>query len=209
MTSLPALPIHDLISLLNSRLCHDIISPIGSIYNALEFLEEDANDLEALKLIRMATVSASSKIQYMRLAYGAGNSLQEEIPLGSIKKIVEDYMVSDRLKILWPENEVSFTKRQIKFLLNLLFIAHESIPRGGEIHIFEKKEDGSFFIKVTGKILKLSPKFAALQNGELKEDEIDPYTIQAYYTLMLAEDLNLKIDVREKENSLIFTTISI
>ncbi|RUV56051.1 histidine phosphotransferase, partial [Mesorhizobium sp. M5C.F.Ca.IN.020.29.1.1] len=64
----------DLAALLCSRVCHDIISPVGAINNGLELLDEGGADEDAMKLIRQSARNASARLQFARIAFGAAGS---------------------------------------------------------------------------------------------------------------------------------------
>ena len=75
----------DLAALLCSRVCHDLISPVGAVVNGLEVLEDD-NDEEtkafAMNLIKRSAQQASARLQFCRLAFGAAGSVGAMIDLG-------------------------------------------------------------------------------------------------------------------------------
>ena len=75
----------DLAALLCSRVCHDLISPVGAIVNGLEVLDEDKDEETktfALDLIKKSALAASAKLQFCRLAFGAAGSAGAQIELG-------------------------------------------------------------------------------------------------------------------------------
>ena len=74
MTELPSISAPDLAALLASRLCHDVISPVGAIQSGLELLDEMPDDAESMELVRKSTRSAVAKLQFARIAYGASGS---------------------------------------------------------------------------------------------------------------------------------------
>ena len=79
----------DLAALLCSRVCHDLISPVGAIVNGLEVLEEDKDEETktfALDLIKKSAHQASAKLQFCRLAFGAAGSAGAQIDLGDAEK---------------------------------------------------------------------------------------------------------------------------
>ena len=85
MSELAKLEALDFAALLCSRVCHDIISPVGAITNGLEVLDEENNEemkAFAFDLIRKSARTASSKLQFARLAFGAAGSVGAEVDLG-------------------------------------------------------------------------------------------------------------------------------
>ena len=94
----------DLAALLCSRVCHDLISPVGAIVNGLEVMEDD-NDQEtkdfAMDLIKKSVRQASAKLQFCRLAFGAAGSAGAQIDIGDAEKVARGFLEDDKTKITW------------------------------------------------------------------------------------------------------------
>src|SRR6185437_6586713 len=124
----------DLAALLCSRVCHDLISPVGAIVNGLEVLEE-AKDEEtknfALDLIKKSARNGSAKLQFCRIAFGAAGSAGAQIDLGDAETISRGFLEDDKTKLAWNLPRALLAKNRVKLLLNLLLIAGQTIPRGG------------------------------------------------------------------------------
>ena len=122
----------DLAALLCSRVCHDLISPVGAIVNGLEVLEE-AKDEEtktfALDLIRKSANTASAKLQFCRIAFGAAGSAGAQIDLGDAQTIARGFLEDEKTKLAWNLPRVLLAKNRVKLLLNMLLIAGQAIPR--------------------------------------------------------------------------------
>src|SRR5882672_6769143 len=116
----------DLAALLCSRVCHDLISPVGAIVNGLEMLEEE-NDEEtrtlASELIKKSANTASAKLQFCRIAFGAAGSAGAQIDLGDAEKIARGFFEDDRTKLAWNLPRALMAKNRVKLLLNMLLIA--------------------------------------------------------------------------------------
>ena len=126
----------DLGALLCSRVCHDIISPVGAINNGLEVLDEGgAEEMQefAMDLIRKSAVQASAKLQFARIAFGAAGSAGAEVDTGEAQKVAEGYMAGEKATLTWTGERVLMAKNRVKLLLNLLLVANSMIPRGGTI----------------------------------------------------------------------------
>src|ERR1700692_4410157 len=128
----------DLAALLCSRVCHDLISPVGAIVNGLEVLEE-AKDEEtktfALDLIKKSAGTASAKLQFCRIAFGAAGSAGVQIDLGDAETISRGVLEDEQTKVAWNLRRALLAKNRIKLLLNMLLIAGQAIPRGGKLTI--------------------------------------------------------------------------
>ncbi len=128
----------DLAALLCSRVCHDLISPVGAIVNGLEVLEEakdEANKTFALDLIKKSAGTASAKLQFCRIAFGAAGSAGAQIDLGDAETIARGFFEDDKTKLAWNLPRALLAKNRVKLLLNMLLIAGQTIPRGGQITV--------------------------------------------------------------------------
>lgn len=204
-STLSAFPLsaNDLAALLASRICHDLISPVGAINNAMELYDEGGAEEDALQLIRMSAANASARLQFARLAFGASGSAGSEIDTGDAEAAAQAFMKNEKATLTWQGPRLLLPKNQVKLMLNLLLIANSSIPRGGEIR-FELNPDGNgFSLYVSGKMLRVPPKFAELQKG-VPAEEIDAHAIQPYYTLLLAALAQKTINVRENDNEIVY-----
>ena len=128
----------DLAALLCSRVCHDLISPVGAIVNGLEVMEEDKDEETktfALDLIKKSAQQASAKLQFCRLAFGAAGSAGAQIDLGDAEKVARGLLEDDKTKITWNLPRELLPKNRVKLLLNMLLIAAGTIPRGGTLTV--------------------------------------------------------------------------
>src|SRR5690606_11033075 len=120
----------DLAALLCSRVCHDLISPVGAIVNGLEVMEDD-NDQEtkdfALELIKKSVKTASARLQFCRLAFGAAGSAGAQIDLGDAEKVARGFMEDDKTKLTWNLPRLLLAKNRVKLLLTMLVIAGQTI----------------------------------------------------------------------------------
>src|ERR1700730_2491648 len=125
----------DLAALLCSRVCHDLISPAGAIVNGLEVLEDKASDEEtkrfAIDLIKKSAKTASARLQFCRLAFGAAGSATAQIDLGDAEKVARGLIEDEKVKLAWHLPSALLPKNRVKLLLNMILVATQSIPRGG------------------------------------------------------------------------------
>src|ERR1700739_625413 len=94
----------DLAALLSSAVCHDLISPTGAIVNGLEVLEEKESDEEtrrfALELIKKSARTASARLQFCRLAFGAAGSSAAQIDLADAEGLARSFF-DEKIKVAW------------------------------------------------------------------------------------------------------------
>ncbi|OLY45937.1 histidine phosphotransferase ChpT [Bartonella apis] len=197
----------DLAALLCSRICHDLISPVGAINNGVELYDESDAQEDAIELIRMSAVNASSKLQFARIAFGAAGSAGSEIDSGDAETVAKNYMENEKGNLDWKAPRLLLPKNEVKLLLNLVLVANLSIPRGGDIVVEIGEENGkrAFQLKVSGKMLRVPPKFLELYNGQVPEEPIDAHSVQFYYTLLLAQMANMTIGVQAQPEIITFT----
>jgi histidine phosphotransferase ChpT len=196
----------DLAALLCSRVCHDVISPVGAINNGLELLDEGAGDSDALDLIRTSAVNASVRLKFARLAFGASGSVGASIDTGEAEKAAKDFAIAEKkTEVSWNGPRAIIAKNRVKLLLNLFLVAYAGIPRGGSIDVtLENPEyDAKFVITIKGRMMRVPAKFVEIANGTL-EEPIDAHTVQPYYTVLLAEECGMDLKHVVSEDKIVF-----
>src|SRR5271156_7235609 len=121
-----ALSALDLAALLCSRVCHDLISPVGAIVNGLEVMDEGEDEETktfALDLIKKSSRQASAKLQFCRLAFGAAGSAGAQIELGDAEKVARGLIEDGKITIAWNLPRELVPKNRAKLLLNMLMFA--------------------------------------------------------------------------------------
>ena len=144
----------DLAALLCSRVCHDLISPVGAIVNGLEVLEEEKDEATkefALDLIKRSANTASAKLQFCRIAFGAAGSAGAQIDLGDAESIARGFLEDEKTKLAWNLPRALLAKNRVKLLLNMLLIAGQAIPRGGTLTVDPIGAGDALGFKVTNK----------------------------------------------------------
>ena len=160
----------DLAALLCSRVCHDVISPVGAIINGLEVLEDEKEgDMReiALDLIKKSAAAASARLQFCRLAFGAAGSVGASIDTGDAENVTRGLITNDKVKLVWNAARQHAPKNKVKLVLNLCQIALSIIPRGGVITVSLTGEGESLEAQVEahGANAKLAHGVAALLAG--------------------------------------------
>jgi histidine phosphotransferase ChpT len=197
----------DLAALLCSRVCHDVISPVGAINNGLELLDEGGADSEAMDLIRTSALNASVRLKFARLAFGASGSVGASIDTGEAERAAKDFAAAEKkTEVVWIGQRSIIAKNRVKLLLNLFLIAYGSIPRGGTLEVtMENPEfDAAFKIVARGRLMRLPPKFVELCSGTA-EESIDAHSIQPYYTVLLAEEAGMELGYSSTAEELVYT----
>jgi histidine phosphotransferase ChpT len=190
----------DLAALLSSRVCHDVISPVGAIVNGLEVLEEE-KDAEmrghALALIKSSAAEASARLQFCRLAFGAAGSKGSSIDTGDAEQVTRQLLADGRTHLDWSVPRVLMSKNKVKLLLNLCLIADAAIPRGGVISVSSSGEEEqlAFRIEAKGVNARVAAIIPSLLEGSPEDGVVDARSIQAYYAGLVAQACGLDIVV--------------
>jgi histidine phosphotransferase ChpT len=196
-TPSPAPDILELAALLCSRVCHDLISPVGAIVNGLEVLDDNPKpeDREfALDLIRKSARTASARLQFCRLAFGAAGSAGAQIDLGDAQNMARGHIEDGKTSIVWNLPRVLLPKNRVKLLLNMMVIAQQTIPRGGVLTVNPTGEGDtmSFRLMAAGLNARLPQNIADILSGA-HTAAVDAHAVQPYYTRLLAQACGLTV----------------
>lgn len=190
----------ELAALISSRICHDIINPVGAIFNGLEILDED-DDAQAksyaLNVIRNVTEQASARLEFARFAFGAAGSAGAMIDLTTAEKISRGFVkiTQGKHKLIWRGAPGFVAKDKVKLLLNLIASSVTALPRGGEIDvaIAGSFEQPSFLIRCKGTGARPPQYLTDFVAGNPLA--LDAITIQAYYTWRIAPTAGMKLEI--------------
>ncbi|MGN6500413.1 MAG: histidine phosphotransferase family protein, partial [Tsuneonella sp.] len=142
----------DLASLLCSRLCHDLLSPIGALTNGLELLADERDPemrQRCLELLEQSAAISADKLKFFRLAFGAAGGFGESVPVHEARSVI-DALVGDakRVEVNWALAADRLPKGAVKVLLNFAHIALDALVRGGTLDIGAESRDGASEIVV-------------------------------------------------------------
>jgi histidine phosphotransferase ChpT len=189
----------ELAALISSKICHDVINPVGAIHNGLEILDEDS-DAEshkyALSMIRNVTAQASARLDFARYAYGAAGSAGAVIDLGMAERVSQGFVGNTKHKLVWRGQAGYMAKDKVKLLLNLVASAVTALPRGGEIEatIAGSVERPVFSMRCRGTGAR-PPQYLAEFVGSGQAPQLDAMTIQAYYACRLAATTDMSLEI--------------
>jgi histidine phosphotransferase ChpT len=206
----PAIDPLDLAALLCSRVCHDLISPVGAIVNGLEVLAEEKDEETqkfALELIKKSANTASAKLQFCRIAFGAAGSAGAQIDLGDAETIARGFLEDDKTKLGWTLPRALLAKNRVKLLLNMLLIAGQAIPRGGKISVdpLGTGDTMGFKVSAVGVNAKIPPAVPPLLAADSIEG-LDAHRIQPFYTGLLAKACGLGVGIAMAGDTVVVVT---
>lgn len=207
MADMFSLSAPELAALLCSRVCHDIISPVGAINNGLELLDEGGADEDAMRLIRTSARNASARLQFARIAFGAAGSAGMMIDTGDAEAVAAAFLKNEKPDLAWSGGRALWPKNKVKLLLNLLLVSLAAIPRGGKLAVTlsDIDTDPKFAISASGPMLRVPPKFLELHSGGKPEEPIDAHSVQPYYTLLLAREAGMTISIRATAEEIVLS----
>jgi histidine phosphotransferase ChpT len=197
----------DLVALLCSRMCHDVISPVGAIVNGLEVLEDETDPAMrdfALDLIRKSARQASARLQFVRLAFGAAGSAGASVDLGDAEQVARGMFQDDKIALTWAAPRALLPKNKVKLLLNLLVTAMNAIPRGGAIEVvvtgMSDAPTVTFMLRAKGLNARIPPHAEALLAGAPEGGTVDAHGVQTYYAGLVARAAGMRVSLSIDRN---------
>jgi histidine phosphotransferase ChpT len=188
-------------ALLVSRVCHDLVGPLGAVVNGLEVLEDERDAAmreDALKLVTSSANQALARIQFMRIAFGAAGSAGAELDLGEIGRLIDGLLDGGKVKLEWKVPHAYWGKDWAKLLMNATLLGADSLPRGGVV-VVETGLDPktpNFKISATGQVARMAEEVERALRGEQIQGPVDARAIQPHLTYKLARAVNAALTVK-------------
>ncbi|MDI1294579.1 MAG: histidine phosphotransferase family protein [bacterium] len=173
-------------SLLCSRLCHDLLSPVGALNNGLELMADETDpDMRqrCLDLLGDSARTSANKLKFFRLAFGSAGGFGDSVPPHEARVAIEGMFAgTGRVKLGWIVEEQMLGKLAVKILLNLALIAGDALVRGGQLDVGAERRDGLTEIVVRGEGPKivLDPELRAALAGTLPPESLGSRTAAAW-----------------------------
>ena len=193
-TVAPRMKSHEFASLLCSRLCHDLLSPIGALNNGIELLA-DEHDPEmrarCLDLLGESARASANKLKFFRLAFGAAGGFSDEVDTREARQAIDGLFGTDgRIQIGWMVEEPTMSKSALKILLNLVLIAGDSLVRGGRLDIGAERHPAGMdiVIRAEGSRIILDPELKSALTGQTSEEALVPRAAAAWLAFSLVSD---------------------
>ena len=184
----------ELASLLCSRLCHDLLSPVGALNNGIELLadEQDPEMRErCLELLAESARASANKLKFFRLAFGAGGGFGEEIDTREARTALEGlYGAEKGIELAWMVEDDKMSKGAIKLLLNLAMIAGDALVRGGRLDVGAERRGSALemVIRSEGPRILLDPKLRETIAAGHSGGEVEPRAAGAWLAHTLAAE---------------------
>jgi histidine phosphotransferase ChpT len=142
----------ELASLLCSRLCHDLMSPVGALNNGIELLADETDPEmreKCLELLADSARASANKLKFFRLAFGAAGGFGEEIDTREAEIALEGLFGSERrIELNWVVSDEKLPKDAVKLVLNLAMLAGDALVRGGHLDVGAERRDAEIELAV-------------------------------------------------------------
>lgn len=199
----------DLAALLCSRLCHDLLSPVGAVNNGLELLA-DEKDAEmrgrCIELLEQSARISADKLKFFRLAYGAAGGFGEMVPSDEPRQLLGSLVAAnERLQLDWAVAEPKLSKPAVKVLLNLAAIGLDALVRGGTLSVGAETRNGmtEIAIRAAGPRIAFDPTLGAALDGTLDPAELSGRTAPAHMVRLLVEEKRGRLQFARAEDALV------
>lgn len=194
----------DFASFLVSRVCHDLVGPLGAVVNGLEVLEDERDQAmraDALKIVTSSASQALARLQFLRLAFGAAGSAGAELDLGEVGRLVSGLLEGGKVTLEWQAAHVNWPKDWAKLLMNASMLAADCLPRGGTVRVETSPDQAapSFRIRATGTGARILDEVEKAVRGETQVAPLDARGIQPYLTHKLSRGLNAGLTLTARE----------
>ena len=198
----------DLASLLCSRLCHDLMSPVGALSNGIELLNDEddpAMKEKCLELLADSARTTANKLKFFRLAFGAAGGFAAEIDTAEAESVLRGLFGAEkRLELGWTVAEGKLPKGAVKLLLNLALIAGDALVRGGRLDIGAESAGGGLeiVIRAEGPRVIVDPILRATLLGEWDQD-IESRAAAAWLAHALAQQAGGSIQMSDPADDML------
>jgi histidine phosphotransferase ChpT len=189
-------------ALMVSRVCHDLVGPLGAVVNGLEVLEDERDAAmreDAIRLVSTSANQALARIQFMRIAFGAAGSAGAELDLGEIGRLVQGLLEGGKVKLEWNVPQAYWPKDWAKLLMNATLLASDCLPRGGLVKVDAESGATRFRIHASGTVARIAEEVERMLKGAEPSAPLDARGIQPYLTHRLARSVHGALQVKTGE----------
>lgn len=172
----------DIAALIGSRICHDLISPIGAIGNGVELLMLESRDQgPEMALISDSVAQANARIRFFRIAFGAASPGQR-IGRPEVAEVLAGLTRGGRLVIDW-QGPAEMARAEVKLACLLILCMETAMPQGGRITV--SHGDGRWALTAEAARLRVDPALWEVLSNPAAPAEIGP--AQVHFLLVPEE----------------------
>ncbi|PCI49998.1 MAG: histidine phosphotransferase [Alphaproteobacteria bacterium] len=185
-------------ALLCSRLCHDLISPVGALANGLEILGDETDEMmraEVVKLLVQSAEVTSAKLKFFRLSFGAAGGFGEKVPLSEAEDAIRGLYGAGNINLSWQSNVGAMDRGAMKLMMNMVLVAGESLIRGGKLLVEIREQSPVMDVTVTihGDKVIFQDVVRRTILGEISGDNIEAKSAPAFLAANIAQKLGSRI----------------
>lgn len=194
----------DFASLLCSRLCHDLVSPVGALSNGVELLSDETDpemQAQCLQLLADSVQQAANRLKFFRLAFGGGGSFSGQVDVREAQSALQGMFPADKVRVEWLIVPGVMPKTAIKILLNLALIAGDALLRGGVLQVAVEQNGAvlDIAVRAEGPRLLLGDDQRQALNGATPESEMTPRVAPALLVRSLLAESDATLQVSEPD----------
>ena len=203
----------DLAALLCSRLCHDMLSPVGAMSNGLELLASETDPemrQNCMELLEQSATISTNKLKYFRLAYGAAGGFGDRVGIEEPKDLIQSLAADKgRIEVNWALANGTLAKPAVKVLLNFAQIALDALVRGGTLDVGAEVRDGAceIVIRAAGPKIAFDEVLGRALDGKLDADELTSRTVPAHMIHLLAQECGGGLQFAKGDDALVLGAV--
>ena len=203
----------DLAALLCSRLCHDMLSPVGALSNGLELLAIESDPemrQNCIELLEQSATISANKLKYFRLAYGAAGGFGDRVGVEEPKDLIQSLATDKgRIEVNWALSGGTLAKPAVKVLLNFAQIALDALVRGGTLDVGAEVRDGAceIVIRAAGPKIAFDEVLGRALDGKLDADELTSRTVSAHMIHLLAQECGGGLQYAKGDDALVLGAV--
>lgn len=203
----------DLASLLCSRLCHDMLSPVGALTNGLELLADEKDPAmrqRCFELLEQSARISADKLKFFRLAFGAAGGFGEMVPVNEARVLVDALVANNaRISVTWTLPSDVLPKPAVKTLLNFALIGIDALPRGGTLELAAELRGtvSEIVVRSTGARIAFDGDIGRALDGSLPESELSSRTAPAAMLAQLSASLGGQLQYALGDGALVLGAV--
>ena len=179
----------NLAALIGSRICHDLISPVGAINNGLELLEmSGAMAGPELELISDSVLNANARIRFFRIAFGAAGD--QQMGRAEVVSVLDDLAKAGRMKYQWDHPE-GCSRSEVRLAFLAALCLETALPYGGTIKISGR--DGAWSASGEGRKIAVEAGLWGHLDGSDTANAVTPALVQFAMLPAAAQEAARKI----------------
>ena len=190
-----------LAALISSRICHDLTGPVGAVSNGVELLTEESDAAmqeQSLELLSFSARETSKRLQFYRLCFGAAGGANALTSLGEAQRAAEGFFDGRKQALNWPADGLDALRvpqSSVQLMLNLILLAGEALPRGGQIDVTMAPDGSEVRILASGRSAGLREDDLAALSGQTTLEALDARTVQPWFAASICREIGAVISV--------------